>query len=379
LSSACSSRRASLALAMLAFKVSNLTTADVKDGYRITAHFDNVGGLKVKAAVTMAGVRIGRVSGIAFDADRYQAVVTMDIDGSTRISPADSTANILTSGLLGDQYIGFEPGGEEAYLKDGDSVLRTQSALVLEKLVGQVIFNKASETEPAQMSTSSRSAHEQNFSTLLFLVLALPVAAGGSEAAPDQIARNATDKIVSLLKANKAEYSRDHKKLYAMVDEQVLTHFDFRAMSRTVLGRHWRAASEEQRARFITEFRELLVRTYATALLKYNDEEIVYLPFRANPDDRTAMVRSEVRRKDGGPPIAIQYGFYRTDNVWKVYDVTIEGASLVSTYQTTYAARVQKEGLDALIASLAQDNKAAATGKTASNGGKTGGKTGATP
>ena len=138
-----------LALAMLAFKVGNLTTTDVKGGYRITAHFDNVGGLKVKAAVTMAGVRIGRVSGIAFDADRYQAVVTMDIDGRYANIPADSTANILTSGLLGDQYIGFEPGGEEAYLKEGDSVLRTQSALVLEKLVGQVIFNKASETTPA--------------------------------------------------------------------------------------------------------------------------------------------------------------------------------------------------------------------------------------
>lgn len=203
---------------------------------------------------------------------------------------------------------------------------------------------------------------------VLFLVLAFP--AHAADLAPDQIARNATDKIVSLLKANKDAYSKDHRKLYAMVDEQVLTHFDFRAMSRTVLGRHWRGASEDQRTRFTAEFRELLVRTYATALLKYNDEEIVYLPFRANPDDRTATVKSEVRRKDGGPPIAIHYGFYRTDNVWKVYDVTIEGASLVSTYQTTYAARVQKESLDALIASLARDNKAAAADKTASNGGK---------
>lgn len=139
-----------MALAMLAFKVGNLTTSDVLDGYKVTAHFDNVGGLKVKAAVTMAGVRIGRVSAIAFDADRYQAVVTMDIDGRYKNIPADSTANILTSGLLGDQYIGVEPGGDETYLKEGDNILRTQSALVLEKLVGQVIFNKAGETEPAK-------------------------------------------------------------------------------------------------------------------------------------------------------------------------------------------------------------------------------------
>ena len=139
-----------LALAMLAFKVGNLTTADVVDGYQVKANFDNVGGLKVKAAVTVAGVRVGRVTGIAFDSNKYQAIVTMDIDGQYKNIPVDSTANILTSGLLGDQYIGLEPGGEETYLKDGDTILRTQSALVLEKLVGQVIFNKASETEPAK-------------------------------------------------------------------------------------------------------------------------------------------------------------------------------------------------------------------------------------
>ncbi len=209
---------------------------------------------------------------------------------------------------------------------------------------------------------------------LLFAVAILMFAslATGAETLPDQLTRETTDKILVLLKANKDAYNKDHKKLYAMVDEHVLTHFDFRAMSRTVLGRYWREANEDQRAKFIVEFRDLLVRTYATALLKYNDEQIVHLPFRMSPEDRTATVKSEVRRKDGGPPIAIHYSFYRTDNQWKVYDLAIEGASLVSTYQSTFSARIQKEGLDALIASLAQDNKSAtSTGKTASNGGKT--------
>jgi phospholipid transport system substrate-binding protein len=191
-----------------------------------------------------------------------------------------------------------------------------------------------------------------------------------AEVAPDLLAREVTDKIVVLLKANKDMYVKDHKKLYVMVDEHVLPNFDFRAMSRTVLGRYWRTADEEQRARFTSEFRDLLVRTYATALLKYNDETIVYLPFKMAPDNRTATVKSEVRRTDGGPSIAINYSFYRTDAGWKVYDVTIEGASLVTTYQSTYSARVQREGVNALIASLAQDNKAAAEGKTVSNGTK---------
>jgi len=139
-----------LALAMLAFKVGNLTSADVMNSYKVTARFDNVGGLKVKAAVTMAGVRIGRVSAIAFDNKKYQALVTMDIDGRYQIIPKDSSASILTSGLLGDQYIGIEPGGDDASLQSGDTFLRTQSALVLEKLVGQVIFNKAGESAPAK-------------------------------------------------------------------------------------------------------------------------------------------------------------------------------------------------------------------------------------
>ena len=139
-----------LALAMLAFKVGNLTSADVMNSYKVSARFDNVGGLKVKAAVTMAGVRIGRVSSIAFDNKKYQALVTMDIDGRYQNIPKDSSASILTSGLLGDQYIGIEPGGDEASLQNGDSFLRTQSALVLEKLVGQVIFNKAGESAPAK-------------------------------------------------------------------------------------------------------------------------------------------------------------------------------------------------------------------------------------
>jgi len=205
-------------------------------------------------------------------------------------------------------------------------------------------------------------------SSLLSMVFALSVLA--AEVAPDLLAREVTDKIVVLLKANKNVYTKDHKKLYAMVDENVLSNFDFRAMSRTVLGRYWREASEDQRARFTGEFRDLLVRTYATALLKYNDEKIVYLPFKPIPGDRTATVKSEVRRTDGGPPIAINYSFYHMDAGWKVYDLTIEGASLVTTYQSTYSDRVQREGLEALIASLARDNKVAAEGKTASNGTK---------
>jgi phospholipid/cholesterol/gamma-HCH transport system substrate-binding protein len=141
-----------IALAVLAFRVGNLTLADVSNGYTIKARFDNIGGLKVKSAVTMAGVRVGRVSAIGFDEDRYQAVVTMDIDGRYNRLPTDTSASILTAGLLGEQYVGLDPGGAEEYLKNGDTIRLTQSAVVLEKLIGQFLFSKAAETPGGDQS-----------------------------------------------------------------------------------------------------------------------------------------------------------------------------------------------------------------------------------
>lgn len=133
------------ALFMLAMQVSNLSTFTGGAGYTISARFDNIGGLKVRSPVTVAGVRIGRVSDIGYDSDTYQAVVKMTIDAKYNHLPKDTSADILTAGLLGEQYIGLEPGGDETYLKNGDRIQLTQSALVLEKIIGQFLFNKASE------------------------------------------------------------------------------------------------------------------------------------------------------------------------------------------------------------------------------------------
>jgi phospholipid/cholesterol/gamma-HCH transport system substrate-binding protein len=134
------------AVALLAFRVSNLTTTEVTNPYQVQARFENIGGLKTRAPVTMAGVRIGRVHGISFDSERYQALVTLDIDGRYERIPIDTSASILTSGLLGEQYVGMEPGGAEEYLRDGDSIQLTQSAMVLERLISQFLYGKASET-----------------------------------------------------------------------------------------------------------------------------------------------------------------------------------------------------------------------------------------
>jgi phospholipid/cholesterol/gamma-HCH transport system substrate-binding protein len=132
------------ALLFLSLKVANLASFTGADTYRINASFDNIGGLKVRAAVKSAGVVVGRVGEIRFDNGSFEAVVSMDIDGRYQF-PKDSSAKILTSGLLGEQYIGLSPGGDSANLKNGETLKLTQSAVVLENLIGQFLYSKAAE------------------------------------------------------------------------------------------------------------------------------------------------------------------------------------------------------------------------------------------
>jgi phospholipid/cholesterol/gamma-HCH transport system substrate-binding protein len=129
---------------MLAMKVSDVSSLGDDAGYVISARFDNIGGLKVRSPVTLAGVRIGRVTSIDIDEATYEAVVSMSILSRYDRLPQDSSASILTSGILGEQYIGIEPGGVEDYLADGGSITLTQSALVLEQLIGRFLTGAAS-------------------------------------------------------------------------------------------------------------------------------------------------------------------------------------------------------------------------------------------
>ncbi len=133
------------ALGYLALSVGNMGSTVSSDTYRVTARFDNIGGLAVKAPVTVAGVRVGRVSGISVDRELFSAVVSMDIDAAYDNLPGDTSASILTAGLLGAQYIGLQPGGDIEFLEEGDRIELTQSAVVLENLIGQLLFSKTAE------------------------------------------------------------------------------------------------------------------------------------------------------------------------------------------------------------------------------------------
>lgn len=148
-----------LALAFLALKAANLASFGQRDGYMLQARFDNIGGLKVRAPVRSAGVVVGRVTSIVLDPKTFQGVVTMEIDKGLQF-PRDTSAKILTAGLLGDQYIGLEAGGDDKNLAPGDTITQTQSAVVLENLIGRLLFDKAADagasSKPATPAASKK-------------------------------------------------------------------------------------------------------------------------------------------------------------------------------------------------------------------------------
>jgi phospholipid/cholesterol/gamma-HCH transport system substrate-binding protein len=133
-----------LAILFLALQAANLASFSVNETYRLTAKFDNIGGLKVRAPVKSAGVTVGRVTSITLDRTTFQGLVTLEIDSRVEF-PADTSAKILTAGLLGDQYLGLEPGGSDKNLKAGDTITMTQSAVVLENLISQFLYSRAAE------------------------------------------------------------------------------------------------------------------------------------------------------------------------------------------------------------------------------------------
>ncbi|OGT65259.1 MAG: outer membrane lipid asymmetry maintenance protein MlaD [Gammaproteobacteria bacterium RIFCSPLOWO2_02_FULL_47_50] len=133
------------ALFVLAMKVSNLSTVTTGDTYKVTARFDNIGGLSIRSPVKASGVLVGRVSNIAYDDKTYSAIVTLSIQQNFNQFPADSRASIYTAGLLGEQYIELLPGAEDDYLKDGDRLLMADSAMILEQMIGRIIADKISE------------------------------------------------------------------------------------------------------------------------------------------------------------------------------------------------------------------------------------------
>jgi phospholipid transport system substrate-binding protein len=173
---------------------------------------------------------------------------------------------------------------------------------------------------------------------------------------PQALVKDASDRMLQALKDNKDKIEESPAFVYGLVNDILLPNFDFAKMSKLALGKNWRKANPAQRERFIGEFRLLLVRTYSTAMLEFTDEEIVFLPFRDDLAKKRVKVAMEILQS-GGPSIPMALAMYlNKQDEWKVYDVKIDGISLVTNYRSTFATEIRNEGMDKLIDNLATRN-----------------------
>ena len=181
-------------------------------------------------------------------------------------------------------------------------------------------------------------------------------AAAAQSAAPDALVRSVTDEVVGIIKQDKDIQAGNRQKTIALVEQKVLPHFDFTRMTALAMGPNWRKATPEQQKLLVEQFRTLLVRTYSTALSAYRNQVIDVKPPRAQPNDTEVVLRSEVKQS-GAEPVTIDYSMAKTPDGWKVYDVAVNGASLVTTYRDTFATEVRNGGIDGLIKSLSAKNQ----------------------
>lgn len=195
-----------------------------------------------------------------------------------------------------------------------------------------------------------------------FLMAAFFLGARATLAAetPQQLVQETSERMLTTLNAERESIQKNPDRLYQLVREIVLPHFDFEQMSRLVLGKNWRRATPEQRERFVKEFQTLLIRTYGTALNEYRDQKIVYLPMREEPNAQDVTVRTEVQRP-GAQPIPIDYSMLLENGQWKVYDVVIQGVSLVTNYRTSFSSEISQGGFDQLLKKLIERNQQATT------------------
>jgi phospholipid transport system substrate-binding protein len=189
--------------------------------------------------------------------------------------------------------------------------------------------------------------------TLLALSL-LPAAAFAQEA-PDALVKRIADEVLAIIKSDKDVAAGNPQKVVALAEQKVLPNFDFTRMTRLAVGRNWNQASDAQKEALTKEFRTMLVRTYSASLTAYRNQTIQVKPLQMSPNDKETTVRTQIIQQ-GGPPIPIDYAMEKTDNGWKVYDVVIEGASLVTTYRGSFNDLIQKSGIDGLIKTLQERN-----------------------
>ncbi len=186
------------------------------------------------------------------------------------------------------------------------------------------------------------------------LMVAATVAAQ-AQTAPDALIKQLSTEVIDTVKSDKAIQAGDLGKIIALVDAKVMPHVNFQRMTASAVGRHWREATPEQKAKLQAEFKTLLVRTYAGALTQVKDQGVALKPFRAGAGDSEVVVRTEIKGK--GEPIQLDYRLEKADTAWKIYDVNVLGVWLVEQYRSSFAQEIGAGGIDGLIGKLAERNK----------------------
>ena len=192
-------------------------------------------------------------------------------------------------------------------------------------------------------------------------------AAPPSTLGPQELVENSAKRMLTELDANRAMYTKDPAKLDSLVANVLLPNFDSEYSARLVLGQTWRTATPDQRKRFVDAFYHSLLRNYGTALLNFTSDKFVVLPYKGDPGDTQATVRTEVR-KDNGEKVPVNFSLHKTDAGWKAWDVVIEGISYVKSFRTDFAAEIQQKGLDEVINRLESDGKVRANGVVSGSG-----------
>lgn len=196
----------------------------------------------------------------------------------------------------------------------------------------------------------------------LVLVIALGASSTAlAQQAPDKLVRTVADDVLATLRQDQELRAGSQTKFAELLEQKVAPHFDFERMTRLAVGRGWRQATPEQQKALVEQFHNLLIRSYATAYTAYKDIAIDVKPVRMQTGDSDVQVRTEIKIPDG-QPISVDYSMYKSGSDWKIYDVTVEGVSLVTTYRSTFADEIRQSGIDGLIKSLQAKNTLPAPG-----------------
>jgi phospholipid transport system substrate-binding protein len=199
--------------------------------------------------------------------------------------------------------------------------------------------------------------------TLIGLLFLMVGSVAQAQTAPDKLVKEVANDVLKSLREDPDLRTSNPTKMAELIEQKVAPHFDFERMTRLAVGRNWREANDDQKKLLIEQFRQLLVRSYSTAYSAYRNIAVEVKPARMNAGDDDVQVKSEIKLPGGAPPVNVDYAMYKNDSEWKVYDVIVDGVSLVTTYRSTFTEEIRQNGIDGLIKSLREKNTLPVPGK----------------